>query len=84
VAVELSECANPVPAVETRTRTGDMLGHRRLQVEARKWYAAKLAPKKYGDRLELGGELGFKTVSDKPLTEEEWAARHAPQTGEPA
>lgn len=27
----------------------DMLGHRRLQVDARKWLASKLAPKKYGD-----------------------------------
>ncbi len=25
----------------------------RLQIEARKWYASKLAPKKYGDKLDL-------------------------------
>ncbi len=25
----------------------------RLQIDARKWYAAKLAPKKYGDKLDL-------------------------------
>lgn len=30
---------------------GDMIEHRRLQVDARKWMAAKLAPKKYGERL---------------------------------
>ena len=35
------------------TTKGDMLEHRRLQVEARKWIAAKLKPKKYGDRLSL-------------------------------
>lgn len=30
---------------------GDMIEHRRLQVDARKWVAAKLKPKKYGDKL---------------------------------
>lgn len=28
----------------------------RLQVEARKWYLSKLAPKRYGERLELAGD----------------------------
>lgn len=38
----------------------DMLGHRRLQVDTRKWYLSKLAPKKYGDRtaMELTGADG--------------------------
>ena len=31
---------------------GDMIDHRRLQVDARKWNAARMAPKKYGDRSE--------------------------------
>jgi hypothetical protein len=37
---------------------GDMIEHRRLQVDARKWKAAKLAPKKYGDKVDVtsGGE----------------------------
>lgn len=30
--------------------TADMVERARLQIDARKWYAAKLAPKKYGDR----------------------------------
>lgn len=40
--------------------TEDMLGHRRLQVDARKWYLSKLAPKKYGDKtaMELTGADG--------------------------
>ena len=29
---------------------GDMVEHRRLRILARQWYAAKLAPKKYGDK----------------------------------
>ncbi len=39
---------------------GDMLEHRRLRVDARKWYLAKLAPKRYGDRqsLEMSGPDG--------------------------
>lgn len=36
----------------------------RLRVDARKWYASKLAPKKYGDKLELGGN------KDSPLVVE--------------
>lgn len=33
----------------------------RLQVDARKWLLSKLAPKKYGDKLELSGD------PDRPL-----------------
>lgn len=38
----------------------DMLGHRRLQFDARRWYLSKLAPKKYGERtaMELTGADG--------------------------
>ena len=34
---------------------GDMIEHRRLQIDARKWMAGKLRPKVYGDKLELHG-----------------------------
>jgi len=37
----------------TEVTTGDMIEHRRLQVDARKWYAEKVAPKKYGTRAAL-------------------------------
>lgn len=33
--------------------TGDMVDRARLQVDARKWYLSKLAPKRYGDKLDL-------------------------------
>ena len=33
----------------------------RLRIDARKWYASKLAPKKYGDRTTLAGD------ADNPL-----------------
>ncbi len=38
---------------ETETTKGDMLGHRRLQVDTLKWSISKLAPKKYGDKVDV-------------------------------
>ena len=37
---------------EIETTTGDMLGHRRLKIDALKWSLSKLNPKKYGDKVE--------------------------------
>jgi hypothetical protein len=49
----------PMPGIKTKTTDkgvevteGDMIEHRRLQVDARKWIASKLKPKKYGDKTE--------------------------------
>lgn len=46
---------------------GDMLEHRRLQIDSRKWLAAKLAPKKYGARSEhhITGELTVDTLAER-------------------
>lgn len=33
--------------------TGDMLGHRRLKIDALKWSLSKLNPKKYGDKIDV-------------------------------
>lgn len=33
--------------------TGDMVEHRRLQIETRKWVAARMRPKKYGDKIDV-------------------------------
>ena len=43
---------------------GEHVQRSRLRVESRKWYLAKLAPKKYGDKLEVGGKVegGFALV----------------------
>lgn len=38
---------------KTEETRGDMIEHRRLRVDARKWYLSKLAPKKYGDKVNL-------------------------------
>lgn len=68
IAEEALEIANtPVEGVETeddgvrqRVKRGDMLGHRKLQVETRLKLLAKWSPAKYGDRasLELTGAEG--------------------------
>ena len=47
----------------------DMLEHRRLRIESRKWVAAKLLPQKYGERQQLehtgkdGGPVQFQVKS---------------------
>ena len=54
---------------------GDMIEHRRLQIETRKWIAGKLRPKKYGDRTQLehtgrdGGPIQYQDLSK--LSDEE-------------
>lgn len=58
---------------DVETVTGDMVDRARLRVEARKWVAAKLRPRKYGDRLELGGELTLKKGA-ADMTDDELAA----------
>lgn len=70
LAEEIIQIANtPIVGVKTKTNEkgevetieGDMIEHRRLQVDARKWYAAKLRPKVYGDRIqqEHSGEVAI-------------------------
>ena len=53
-----------VTANGTEITTGDMIEHRRLQVDARKWMAGKLRPKKYGEKItqELTGADGAALV----------------------
>jgi len=42
--------------------TADMVERSRLQIDARKWYAGKLAPKKYGEKVAVTGEDGGPVV----------------------
>ena len=39
---------------------------KRLQVDTRKWLMSKLAPKKYGEKIEHAGEMTIKTVLVRP------------------
>ena len=49
---------------KSETTEGDMIEHRRLRVDARKWYLSKLAPKRYGDKVinEHTGSVEIKHV----------------------
>lgn len=74
VADEIREIADTPVIGETETskewgtevKRGDMIEHRKLQVDARKWYLSKLAPKRYGDtqKLELTGADGGPVLVD--------------------
>jgi hypothetical protein len=46
----------------TKTITGDMIRHRELQIEARKWVVAKMNPKKFGNKVDLG------LTTDEPIS----------------
>lgn len=44
----------------TKEKKGDMLGHRKLQIDSRKWVLSKMNPKKYGDKIDV-------TSDDEPI-----------------
>lgn len=46
---------------EVETTEGDMIEHRRLRVDSRKWMLAKMLPKVYGDKVTHQGD------EDKPI-----------------
>jgi hypothetical protein len=48
---------------EVEVTTGDNVERARLSVEYRKWYMSKMAPKKYGDKLEIGGSITHKNFN---------------------
>ena len=41
------------PMVLRKRVVEDMLGHRKLQVDARKWYAMKVLPRLYGNKVDV-------------------------------
>ena len=70
MAEEIHQIADtPVDGVTITTKAdggveekrGDMIEHRRLQIESRKWLLARLMPKKYGDKqqVEHSGSIGL-------------------------
>jgi hypothetical protein len=50
----------------TEVRTGDMLGHRKVQIETRRWLAERLEPRKYGVRtgVDMTSSDGSMAVDD--------------------
>jgi hypothetical protein len=80
MADELFEIANtPIEGVKTKTtsdgkvetQTVDMIEHRRLQVDTRKWLLSKALPKVYGDKIIHSGDdedpIATKDVTDVDL-----------------
>ena len=50
---ELCAGARAQVGFETKVTTTDLYERTRLQIDARKWFASKVAPKKYGERVEV-------------------------------
>ena len=83
LAAECLAIANtPLEGVETTTKDdgrieekrSDMLGHRKLQIETRLKLLAKWDPKRYGEKLAIGGDAEappIRTESTVTLTAEE-------------
>lgn len=52
---EIGEERTEKPDGSVEIRTGDMLGHRKLRIETRLKLLAKWDPKRYGDKVAVGG-----------------------------
>lgn len=78
MADEILEIANtPVIGIRTvnkpngtETTEADMIEHRRLQVDTRKWMLSKMLPKIYGDKIAVdhAGSVGFDKAPVEELT----------------
>jgi len=58
------------PSGDVEERRGDMLGHRKLQIETRLKLLAKWDPKRYGDKMDLnhsGRILGSREMTEAEL-----------------
>lgn len=49
------------------TETGDMLGHRKLQIDARKWALSKMMPKKFGAKTDDNTDIGDSEIIIKTV-----------------
>ena len=49
----LGEIKTTKPDGTVEIKQDEMLGHRRLQIDTRKWLMAKMKPKKYGEKLDV-------------------------------
>ena len=52
---------------ESAIPNSEWINRSRLRVDARKWLASKLAPKKYGDRMEMEHSGELKTISETTI-----------------
>jgi hypothetical protein len=56
---------------------GEHINRSRLRVDTRKWIASKLKPKKYGDKVAVGGADDLPPIQTADMTETEVARRIA-------
>lgn len=64
MANEVLELADSeVPETGDGKRDWQAIQQRKLQVDSRKWLLSKLAPKKYGDKLEVSGDAANPLVT---------------------
>lgn len=57
IAEEIIDIADEEPGMTATGGTDSgAVAHQRLRVDARKWLLSKLAPKRYGERVELAGD----------------------------
>lgn len=76
--IQADHHADEIIEIADAVTTAEQAQIARVKIGAREWKAAKLAPKRYGDRLELAGEVGLARVSSAPLDREAWAKKHKP------
>lgn len=66
MADEILDIADEIPPMNPVTGAYDSgaVNHTRLRIDARKWVAAKLLPKKYGDKvsMEHSGKIGLEDL----------------------
>ena len=55
----------------------------RLRCDMRRWYASKLRPKVYGERVELEQTVRA-TITAEPLSEDEWSRLYGSRVAPPA
>ena len=64
MASEVMELADSeVPETEDGKKDWQAIQKHKLQVDTRKWLLSKLAPKKYGDKLEVSGDAANPLVT---------------------
>lgn len=86
---QLLEIADtPMPGVTviekptgTETKSGDMIEHRRLRVDTRKWMLAKALPKIYGDKQQIEHSGNVNHTINEALTLGRERARQARAAG---
>lgn len=97
IAAEAMRIADtPVDGVETeedesgavvKVKRGDMLGHRKLQIETRLKLLAKWDPKRYGDRVTTDltssdGSMSPQGIGNKGRSLDDFYAEHGKKEGE--